>query len=57
MTAARAERVARAARERQAFHNVDEVYFFSFEDGRIAEAWGLEDTLDRLRQLGLAVQS
>jgi predicted ester cyclase len=36
------------------FENVDEVYFFRFEDGRIAEAWGLEDTLDRLRQLGLA---
>ena len=36
------------------FENVDEVYFFGFEDGRIAEAWGLEDTLDRMRQLGLA---
>ena len=36
------------------FENVDEVYFFSFEDGRIAEAWGIEDTLDRMRQLGLA---
>ena len=39
------------------FENVDEVYFFSFEDGRIAEAWGVEDTLDRMRQLGLAVPS
>lgn len=36
------------------FEDVDEVYFFTFEDGRIAEAWGIEDTLDRLRQLGLA---
>lgn len=35
------------------FENVDEVYFFKFEDGRIAETWGLEDTLDRMRQLGL----
>ena len=35
------------------FVNVDEVYFFTFEDGRIADAWGLEDTLDRMRQLGL----
>ena len=35
------------------FENVDEVYFFSFEDGRIADAWGIEDTLDRVRQLGL----
>ena len=36
------------------FEDVDEVYFFSFEHGRISGAWGLEDTLDRLRQLGLA---
>ena len=36
------------------FEDVDEVYFFTFESGRIADAWGLEDTLDRLRQLGLA---
>ena len=35
------------------FENVDEVYFFTFESGRIAQAWGLEDTLGRLRQLGL----
>jgi SnoaL-like polyketide cyclase len=35
------------------FENVDEVYFFEFEDGRIAKAWGIEDTLDRMRQLGL----
>jgi predicted ester cyclase len=36
------------------FENVNEVYFLNFEDGRIAEAWGIEDTLDRMRQLGLA---
>ncbi len=35
------------------FENVDEVYFFDFADGRIAETWGIEDTLDRMRQLGL----
>lgn len=35
------------------FENVDEVYFFSLHDGRIANAWGLEDTLSRLKQLGL----
>jgi predicted ester cyclase len=35
------------------FEDVDEVYFFTFDSGRIAEAWGLEDTLGRLRQLGL----
>ena len=32
---------------------VDEVGFFTFEDGRIARAWSLEDTDRRLRQLGL----
>ena len=36
------------------FENVDEVYFFTFENGRIADAWGIEDTLERRRQLGLA---
>jgi steroid delta-isomerase-like uncharacterized protein len=34
------------------FENVDEVYFFRFDDGKIAEFWGLEDTQSRLRQLG-----
>jgi SnoaL-like polyketide cyclase len=35
------------------FTRVAEVYLFRFEDGRIAEAWGLEDNLTRLQQLGL----
>jgi ketosteroid isomerase-like protein len=35
------------------FEQVDEVYFFRFRDGRIAGSWGVEDTADRLRQLGL----
>jgi predicted ester cyclase len=35
------------------FEDVDEVYFFTFQGERISAAWGLEDTLDRLRQLGL----
>jgi predicted ester cyclase len=35
------------------FENVDEVYFFTFEGGRIADAWGIEDSLDRMRQLRL----
>jgi predicted ester cyclase len=42
----------RPATERR-FEDVDEVYFFRVVDGRIAEAWGLEDTSDRERQLGL----
>lgn len=36
------------------FRNIPEVYFFTIRDGRIAAAWGLEDTWGRLRQLGLA---
>ena len=34
------------------FEAVDEVYFFTFEGDRIARVWGIEDTLDRFRQLG-----
>jgi SnoaL-like polyketide cyclase len=36
------------------FHRVPEVYFFEFTQRRISQAWGLEDTHRRLRQLGLA---
>ena len=36
------------------FTNVDEVYFFRFAGKQISSAWGLEDTLSRLQQLGLA---
>jgi predicted ester cyclase len=35
------------------FENVDEIYFFTFAGDRIAAVWGVEDTLDRFRQLGL----
>lgn len=35
------------------FEAVDEVYFFAFADDRITALWGIEDTLDRFRQLGL----
>ena len=35
------------------FEAVDEVAIFRFEGGRIAEAWGIEDNLGRLEQLGL----
>jgi predicted ester cyclase len=35
------------------FENVDEVYFFMFSGHQIASVWGVEDTLDRFRQLAL----
>ena len=35
------------------FEAIDEVYIYRLRDGRIIEAWGLEDTLGRLQQLGL----
>jgi hypothetical protein len=35
------------------FENVDEVYVFEVRDARLASVWGLEDTLSRIRQLGL----
>jgi predicted ester cyclase len=35
------------------FEGIDEVYFFRFSGGRIVHAWGIEDTLRRLEQLGL----
>lgn len=35
------------------FERIDEVYFFRIRDGKITEAWGIEDTLKRLEQLGL----
>jgi predicted ester cyclase len=41
---------------RRRFESIDEVYFFYFSKGRIAALWGIEDTLSRLRQLGLAVE-
>lgn len=37
----------------RAFRDIDEVTFFTITDGRIADAWSLEDTDARLRQLGL----
>jgi predicted ester cyclase len=38
---------------RRRFENVDEVYFFRFAGDQIAAVWGIEDTLDRFKQLGL----
>jgi predicted ester cyclase len=36
------------------FERVDEVAIFRLRDGKIVQAWSLEDTLGRLQQLGLA---
>jgi predicted ester cyclase len=35
------------------FEAIDEVYFYRVVDGRITEAWGLEDTTSRVSQLGI----
>lgn len=35
------------------FEKIDEVAIFRIRDGRIVRGWSLEDTLERLRQLGL----
>jgi predicted ester cyclase len=35
------------------FELIDEVSFYRFHAGRIVEAWGIEDNLVRLEQLGL----
>lgn len=32
---------------------VNEVFFFRVEDGKFVHFWGLEDSLNRMRQLGL----
>jgi predicted ester cyclase len=35
------------------FSDVDEIYIFRVIDGKLAGAFGVEDNLTRLRQLGL----
>ena len=34
------------------FERIAEVYFFELQGGRITRAWGLEDNLSRMQQLG-----
>lgn len=34
------------------FERVAEVYFFELHEGRITRAWGVEDNLSRMQQLG-----
>jgi predicted ester cyclase len=35
------------------FHSVDEIYIFRIRNGRLVYAFGVEDNLTRLRQLGI----
>jgi predicted ester cyclase len=35
------------------FENVDEIYIFQVQDGKLVSALGVEDNLTRLRQLGI----
>jgi predicted ester cyclase len=37
------------------FEDVDEIYIFQVEDGKLVAARGVEDNLARLRQLGIAL--
>jgi predicted ester cyclase len=39
------------------FENVDEIYIFRVDDGRLVSALGVEDNLSRLRQLGITPQT
>jgi len=39
------------------FENVDEVYIFVVEDGKLVSALGVEDNLSRLRQLGITLRA
>jgi predicted ester cyclase len=39
------------------FENVDEIYIFGVQDGKLVSALGVEDNLSRLRQLGITVQA
>jgi predicted ester cyclase len=39
------------------FEDVDEVYWFEVRNGRFVDAWGLEDNLSRLHQLGFMAES
>jgi predicted ester cyclase len=38
------------------FENVDEIYIFRVEGGRLVSALGVEDNVTRLRQLGITPQ-
>ena len=35
------------------FENIDEIYIFEIKDGKLVGAFGVEDNLTRMRQLGI----
>ena len=39
------------------FENVDEIYIFHVQDGKLVSALGVEDNLTRLRQLGITARA
>jgi predicted ester cyclase len=39
------------------FENVDEIYIFRVRDGKLVSAFGVEDNLARVRQLGITPQA
>jgi predicted ester cyclase len=39
------------------FEDVDEIYVFRIENGKLSSAVGVEDNLSRMRQLGILVKS
>jgi hypothetical protein len=47
--------VARRCCHRPAFEDVDEIYLFRIENGKLSSAIGVEDNLSRMRQLGIRV--
>jgi predicted ester cyclase len=52
----RGEWLGRPATGRR-FQNVDEIYIFRVRNGRLVSAFGIEDNLTRLRQLGIGPPS
>ena len=38
------------------FHDVDEIYIFRVSGGKLSGAFGVEDDMEKMRQLGLSTQ-
>lgn len=39
------------------FEGIDEIYVFGVEDGKLVSAFGVEDNLARMRQLGIGLRT